>query len=78
MLFMKELASKFKEVVAKYNLDEPSRAESISVYLTKNAGQSVSAKNFSELMGMDEAVASVFLEFIHVGLRFRESCTDSK
>jgi hypothetical protein len=57
----------FKEVVAKYKLDAPEKADEISHLLTGDA-QQVSVDDFAQKYDMEVADAHTFLSFIQVRL----------
>ena len=58
----------------KYGLDKPSNAERIANMLADNNG--VSAPEFAKMFGMSTPEAVVFLEWIKVGVKFKEETLD--
>ena len=68
----------FDRIRIKYGLDRPDKAEEIAALLTKTASGEggVSAPEFAEKFGMRTEEAVVFLEWIQVGVRFKETSLD--
>jgi len=71
---MFDFKAKFDEIVKKYNLNDIDKATEISKFLT--SGKKISVKEFSILFVMDETDAKLFLDFILMGLEFKESYID--
>lgn len=71
----------FDRIRTKYKLDNPAQAERIADMLAKNAGagagEGVSAPAFAEMFGMSTTEAVVFLEWIQVGVKFKEETLDN-
>ncbi|MBW3020372.1 hypothetical protein KY334_03670 [Candidatus Woesearchaeota archaeon] len=65
----------FKEVIRKYNLDSPEKAEELAHYLVSNNG--VSVEEFSKIFAMNEEDAEILLSFILKGIRFKEEHIDA-
>lgn len=65
----------FDRIIKKYGLDTEQRSTEISEVLT--SGQSVSAPEFAEKFGMKVEEAVVFLEWIQVGVKFKEQSIDA-
>lgn len=65
----------FDRITKKYKLDEDAKATEISQLLT--SGQKITAPDFAEKFGMDMQEAVVFLEWIQVGVRFKEQTIDT-
>ncbi|CAJ1942406.1 unnamed protein product [Cylindrotheca closterium] len=66
----------FDRIIAKYKLDDPKKAEGIAELLT-NQDSGVSAPAFAEKFGMQVEEAVVFLEWIKVGIKFKEEAIDT-
>jgi len=66
----------FDKIIAKYKLDAPDKAEAIAELLT-NQNDGVSAPAFAEKFGMNVEEAVVFLEWIKVGIKFKEEAIDT-
>mmetsp|Transcript_13017 Transcript_13017/g.30820 ORF Transcript_13017/g.30820 Transcript_13017/m.30820 type:complete len:111 (+) Transcript_13017:146-478(+) len=66
----------FDRIIAAYKLDAPDKAESIAELLT-NQDSAVSAPAFAEKFGMKVEEAVVFLEWIKVGIKFKEESIDT-
>eukprot|EP01127_Copromyxa_protea_P006308 TRINITY_DN16111_c0_g1_i1.p2 TRINITY_DN16111_c0_g1~~TRINITY_DN16111_c0_g1_i1.p2 ORF type:complete len:149 (-),score=39.92 TRINITY_DN16111_c0_g1_i1:78-524(-) len=63
----------FREIIAKYGLDQGDRADVISDLLTnKEANEAVSVEDFAKKFGMTEREAYSFLAFIDVGIKYKE------
>ncbi len=68
----------FDRVRVKYGLDSPKNAEKIADLLSnKAANEGVSAPQFAKMFGMRTEEAVVFLEWIKVGVKFKEEVLDS-
>mmetsp|Transcript_9945 Transcript_9945/g.24092 ORF Transcript_9945/g.24092 Transcript_9945/m.24092 type:complete len:144 (+) Transcript_9945:122-553(+) len=65
----------FDRIVQKYKLDSDAVASAISEALT--SGDQISAAEFSQRFGPTEAESVVFLEWIKVGVKFKESSIDT-
>jgi len=65
---------KFEKIVKKYKLDDISRAEKISKFLT--SGDEISYKEFAKEFEMSEKDSQVFLSFILKGIKFKEEVID--
>lgn len=65
----------FKEVIRKYNLDSPEKAEELAHYLVSNNG--VSVEEFSNIFAMSQAEAEILLSFILKGISFKEKHIDA-
>ena len=74
----------FDRIRLKYRLDLPDKAEQIAELLTQQQmmkdddgrGGGVSAKTFAETFGMTIEESVVFLEWIKVGVKFKEDTLD--
>lgn len=60
----------FEEIVRRYDLQDPQKAEEIAKFLTRK--QKVGVEEFATLFAMDVRDARIFLSFIETGIRFRE------
>jgi len=69
----------FDRVIAKYQLDAPDKADAIVEMLTAQTGQEegLTAPFFAEKFGTDVEEAVVFLEWIKLGLKFKEEAIDT-
>lgn len=65
----------FDRIRIKYGLDKPSNAERIANMLADSTG-GVSAPEFAKMFGMSTPEAVVFLEWIKVGVKFKEDTLD--
>ena len=70
--------AEFDRIRTKYGLDKADKAEEIADMLTKSStGEGgVSAPAFAKKFGMSTEEAVVFLEWIQVGVRFKEETLD--
>ena len=70
--------AEFDRIRVKYGLDKADKAEEIADLLTKSStGEGgVSAPAFAERFGMSLEEAVVFLEWIQVGVKFKEETLD--
>ena len=66
----------FDRIRIKYGLDSPSKAEQIADMIAGNQG-GVSAPSFAKMFGMSTEEAVVFLEWIKVGVKFKEETLDT-
>ncbi len=66
--------NEFDRIRKKYKLDQDSKAEQIAEFLTK--GDSFTPQAFSEKFGTTVEEAIVFLEWIKVGVKFKEESID--
>lgn len=66
----------FDRIIAKYGLQD--KAEEISEYITSNKASNggLTASMFADKFGMDVEEAVVFLEWIQVGVKFKEETLD--
>ena len=64
----------FDAIIEKYNLKTEQKSTEISELLT--SGEDVTAPKFAEKFGMDVEEAVVFLEWIKLGVRFKEQAVD--
>lgn len=68
----------FDRIRVKYGLDSPKNAEKIADMLSnKAANEGVSAPHFAKMFGMSTEEAVVFLEWIKVGVKFKEEVLDN-
>ena len=68
----------FDRIIAKYALNTEEKSEEIAEFLTsKDAENEVSAPGFAEKFGMAVEEAIVFLEWIKVGVKFKEESIDT-
>lgn len=65
----------FDAIIEKYNLKTEQRSTEIAELLTSGEN-TVSPQAFAERFGMDLEEAVVFLEWIKVGVKFREQTTE--
>lgn len=72
---IEEHYKEFARVVKENGLDEPEKAEEVAHYLTSNK---FSAADFAAKFGLSEKDASVFLEFVMKGVKFKEEHIDGK
>jgi hypothetical protein len=68
----------FDRIIKAYRLDQEERSEEIASFLTqgKDAKNTVSAPAFAEKFGLKVEEAVVFLEWIKIGVRFKETSID--
>mmetsp|Transcript_23192 Transcript_23192/g.32392 ORF Transcript_23192/g.32392 Transcript_23192/m.32392 type:complete len:138 (-) Transcript_23192:1250-1663(-) len=66
----------FDRIIQKYGLDSEQKSEDISTFLTKDP-KGVNAPEFAEKFGMMLEEAVVFLEWIKVGVKFKEESIDT-
>jgi hypothetical protein len=66
----------FDVIVDKYNLKADETATEISELLTGGTN-TVSAQDFADRFGMDVQEAVVFLEWVKVGVKFKEQSIDA-
>lgn len=71
---LQEHKKKFEEIVQKYNLETPEKAEEIANFLTSE--KNVSVKEFAVLFAMGEEDAKIFFSFIEKGIKFKEENID--
>ena len=64
----------FDRIIKKYKLDTEENSEKIASLLT--SGQTITAAQFSETFGTTNEEAVVFLEWIKVGVKFKEESID--
>mmetsp|Transcript_6347 Transcript_6347/g.11312 ORF Transcript_6347/g.11312 Transcript_6347/m.11312 type:complete len:141 (-) Transcript_6347:1648-2070(-) len=63
----------FDRIRTTYGLDSPEQAEKIAELLSNtNVNEGVSAPEFAKMFGMTPEEAVVFLEWIKVGVKFKE------
>ena len=69
----------FDRIVKSYKLDTEEKSEEIATFLTqgKDARNAVSAPAFAEKFGLKIEEAVVFLEWIKVGVKFKETAIDT-
>lgn len=68
----------FDRIIAKYKLNTEEKSEEIAEFLTsKDSDNKVSAPGFAEKFGTSVAEAVVFLEWIKVGVKFKEQSIDT-
>jgi len=66
----------FDRIIKKYGLDSEQKSEAISTFLTQDP-KGVNAPQFAEKFGMLVEEAIVFLEWINVGVKFKEESIDA-
>lgn len=66
----------FDLIRTKYGLSSPENAEKIANMLA-DTNEGVSAPKFAEMFGMSTTEAVVFLEWIKVGIKFKEETLDT-
>mmetsp|Transcript_132417 Transcript_132417/g.197335 ORF Transcript_132417/g.197335 Transcript_132417/m.197335 type:complete len:134 (+) Transcript_132417:111-512(+) len=66
----------FDRIVKKYKLDSEQQSEQIANFLTKADNSSVSPAEFADKFEMKVEEAVVFLEWIKVGIKFKEETAD--
>jgi hypothetical protein len=66
----------FDRIRKKYQLDSEQQSEKIAEFLTKADSSKVSPPEFAEKFGMKMEEAVVFLEWIKVGIKFKEETAD--
>eukprot|EP00934_Nitzschia_sp_Nitz4_P003371 Nitzschia sp. Nitz4//scaffold77_size91520//10412//10843//NITZ4_004878-RA/size91520-processed-gene-0.105-mRNA-1//-1//CDS//3329557955//3361//frame0 len=64
----------FDAIIEKYNLKTEAKSTEIAELLT--SGTNVTAPQFAEKFGMDVEEAVVFLEWVKVGVKFKEQSID--
>lgn len=64
----------FDAVIAKYKLNTDAKSTEIAELLT--SGTQITAPQFAEKFGMDVEEAVVFLEWVKVGVKFKEQSID--
>jgi len=68
----------FDKIRTKYGLSSPANAEKIANMLADTgANERVSAPKFAKMFGMSTTEAVVFLEWIKVGIKFKEETLDT-
>jgi hypothetical protein len=68
----------FDRIRLQYGLDNPKKAEQIAELLANtDANEGVSAPEFAKMFGMSTTEAVVFLEWIKVGIKFKEETLDT-
>ena len=68
----------FDKIRTKYGLSTPENAEKIANMLADTgANEGVSAPKFAEMFGMSTTEAVVLLEWIKVGIKFKEETLDT-
>jgi hypothetical protein len=68
----------FDRIRTTYGLDNPQKAEQIANLLANtDANEGVSAPKFANMFGMSTEEAVVFLEWIKVGINFKEKILDN-
>ncbi len=65
----------FDAIILKYNLKTEAKSTEIAELLTRGEN-TVSAPEFAEKFGMDIEEAVVFLEWVKVGVKFKEQAVD--
>jgi len=65
----------FDAIIEKYNLKTEEKSTEIAELLTSGENM-VSAQEFAERFGMDVEEAVVFLEWVKVGVKFKEQAVD--
>lgn len=65
----------FDNVVKKYKLNNNLTADKISKYLTSN--KNISVLDFANEFGIEKMDAKLFLDFILMGVKFKEKHIDS-
>jgi hypothetical protein len=65
----------FDRIRVRYGLDSPENAEKIAEMLANTSG-GVSAPEFASMFGMSTTEAVVFLEWIKIGVKFKEEVLD--
>lgn len=68
-----EHKEKFDQIIKKYDLFREETAGSIADFLTGNHKEFISVKDFAQQFNMEEFDAKIFLDFINIGLRFKET-----
>lgn len=66
----------FDTIIVKYNLKTERRSTEIAELLTSGT-DAVNAREFAEKFGMDIQEAVVFLEWIKIGVEFKEKAVDT-
>ena len=66
----------FDRIVKAYQLDSAENSEAIATFLTSNDSEKVSAAEFAQKFGVKNEEAVVFLEWIKVGVKFKEETID--
>lgn len=64
----------FDAIIKKYNLKTEAKSTEIAELLT--SGAEVTAPDFAERFGMDKEEAVIFLEWVKVGVKFKEQTVD--
>ena len=68
----------FDRIIKAYKLDTEEKSEAIAEFLTsKDQDGKVSAPIFAEKFGTTQEEAVVFLEWIKVGIKFKEQSVDA-
>ena len=67
----------FDRIVKAYQLDSAENSEAIATFLTSNDSEKVSAAEFAQKFGVKNEEAVVFLEWIKVGVKFKETSIDT-
>ena len=69
----------FDRIIKAYKLDTEEKSDEIADFLTrgKDANNAVSAPEFADKFGLAVEEAVVFLEWIKVGVKFKETAIDT-
>ena len=65
-------AVEFRNIIAKYKLDDPDKAEELANYITKHGNDGIDVNEFSKLFMMDIKDAHLFLEVLQTTLELRK------
>ncbi len=78
IILLYEFQKEFDRIRTQYGLSSPQNAEKIANLLADTgANEGVSAPKFAEMFGMSTTEAVVFLEWIKVGIKFKEETLDT-
>ena len=66
----------FDAIIVKYNLKTDEKSTEIAELLTSAGKDTVTPEAFAERFGMDLEEAVVFLEWVKVGVKFKEQAVD--
>jgi hypothetical protein len=67
----------FDAIIEKYNLKTEEKSTEIAELLTTSGENNVTAQQFADQFGMDVQEAVVFLEWVKVGVKFKEQAIDT-
>jgi hypothetical protein len=72
---LQELKENFDNIIKKYKLSEPDKAEKISKFLT--TGTQIDVEAFCKEFGMERSEGDMFIAFIMKGIKYKEENIDA-